>query len=75
VGLPAWREPHIAVTSPRKGAAVEEDEQEPIDQVRDWVGRLEAFADALDDIEGDWQVPDSRSTWFWSQVVIDTDVS
>ena len=24
-----------------------------IDQVRDWVGRLEAFADALDDIEGD----------------------
>jgi hypothetical protein len=25
--------------------------------------------------QSDWQVPDSRSTWFWSQVVIDTDFS
>jgi hypothetical protein len=23
----------------------------------------------------DWQVPDNRSAWFWSQVVIDTDFS
>jgi hypothetical protein len=23
----------------------------------------------------DWRVPDSRSAWFWSQVVIDTDFS
>ena len=30
-----------------------DDEQEAIEQVRDWIGRLEAFADALDDIEGD----------------------
>jgi hypothetical protein len=22
-----------------------------------------------------WQVPDNRSAWFWSQVVIDTDFS
>jgi hypothetical protein len=25
--------------------------------------------------QADWQVPDSRSAWFWSQVVIDTDFS
>jgi hypothetical protein len=30
-----------------------DDEQEAREQVRDWIGRLEAFADALDDIEGD----------------------
>ena len=30
-----------------------EDEQDAIEEVRDWIGRLEAFADALDDIEGD----------------------
>lgn len=29
-----------------------EDEQEALDQVRDWIRRLEAFAAALDDIEG-----------------------
>ena len=32
---------------------MEDDEQEDIAQVRDWIGRLEAFTDALDDIEGD----------------------
>lgn len=32
---------------------MEDDDQEALDQVRDWVGRLEAFAEALDDIEGD----------------------
>jgi hypothetical protein len=30
-----------------------EDDQEALDQVRDWIGRLEAFASALDDIDGD----------------------
>lgn len=30
-----------------------EDDQEAIEQVRDWVGRLEEFAAALDDIEGE----------------------
>ncbi|CRZ18417.1 hypothetical protein [Mycolicibacterium neworleansense] len=29
------------------------EDQEHVEQVRDWVGRLEAFASALDDIEGD----------------------
>ena len=32
---------------------MEEGEQEDLAQVRDWIGRLEAFASALDDIEGD----------------------
>ncbi|MDM4141922.1 MULTISPECIES: hypothetical protein [Mycobacterium] len=32
---------------------MEDAEQEGIEQVRDWIGRLEVFAAALDDIEGD----------------------
>jgi hypothetical protein len=32
---------------------MEDDEQEDVAQVRDWIGRLQAFTDALDDIEGD----------------------
>lgn len=35
-----------------KGTDVEDD-QEEVAQVRDWIGRLESFAAALDDIEGD----------------------
>ena len=31
---------------------MEADEQEEIERVREWIGRLEAFASALDDIEG-----------------------
>ena len=31
--------------------------------------------DNTGDVYVTWQVPDSRSTWFWSQVVIDTDFS
>jgi hypothetical protein len=31
----------------------EEDDQEEVELVRDWIGRLEAFASSLDDIEGD----------------------
>lgn len=30
-----------------------EDEQEEVERVRDWVGRLEGFASALDDIDGE----------------------
>lgn len=32
---------------------MEDDEQEEIERVREWIGRLEAFTAALDDIEGD----------------------
>ena len=32
---------------------MEDDEQEEVERVREWIGRLEAFAHALDDIEGD----------------------
>ena len=32
---------------------MEDDEQEDVDRVRDWIGRLEAFVAALDDIDGD----------------------
>ena len=32
---------------------VEDDEQEELERVREWIGRLEAFASSLDDIEGD----------------------
>ncbi len=32
---------------------MEDDEQEELERVREWIGRLEAFASALDDIEGD----------------------
>lgn len=32
---------------------MEDDEQEEVERVREWIGRLEAFTAALDDIEGD----------------------
>ena len=32
---------------------MEDDEQEEIQRVKEWIGRLEAFASALDDIDGD----------------------
>ncbi len=32
---------------------MEDDEQEEVERVREWIGRLEAFAHPLDDIEGD----------------------
>jgi hypothetical protein len=44
---------HTRCDSTRKGIDVEDDEQEDIERVRDWIGRLEAFASALDDIDGD----------------------
>lgn len=36
-------------------------------------GLLDEHAAAGVVVDDGWQVPDSRSTWFWSQVVIDTD--
>jgi len=32
---------------------MEDDEPEDLERVRDWIGRLEAFASVLDDIDGD----------------------
>ena len=32
---------------------MEDDEQAELERVREWIGRLEAFVDALDEIEGD----------------------
>jgi hypothetical protein len=37
----------------KRGTDVEDDEQEGMERVRDWIGRLEAFASSLDDIDGD----------------------
>lgn len=31
---------------------MEDDEQEDVDRVRDWIGRLQAFASSIDDIDG-----------------------
>jgi hypothetical protein len=43
---------HTRCDRPKKGADME-DEQEEVERVRDWVGRLEGFASALDDIDGE----------------------
>src|SRR4029077_13791148 len=40
------------VTVQRKVRTME-DEQEEVERVRDWIGRLEAFASAFDDIDGE----------------------
>lgn len=44
---------HTRCDGTSKGTQVEDDEQEEIERVREWIGRLEAFGSALDDIEGD----------------------
>lgn len=44
---------HRRCDSTRKGTDVEDDNQEELDRVRSWVDRLEKFAWALGDIDGD----------------------
>jgi hypothetical protein len=51
---------------------------EPIVNIRDLLESFLVDRVVLGDWRGtltSWQVPDCRSTWSWSQVVIDTDFS
>jgi len=46
------REPQLMRQS-REGTEVEDEEHDEVERVGEWIGRLEAFASSLDDIEGD----------------------